>query len=428
MINTIIKNLRDVSLSQKKGRFLSDKSYGFDTVFFIAKFIIHNSKRDLFNRRELRESATEYTEDLFNLRPGTAGAVNYFVETVNLFEYANIIEKVDSNNYRIINPDILEFIGKLPENAYIFLYLLTYMTYKNDGIWPLFEKYCSTKNVEKKEDIANSIFSVFSSKSTSIEDKETNWSKQLVKYSLTILGYINEEYYIARTLRVHDRIWTVEDIALNVAGTRTPITLPKKNDYISKFSKDYVANQLKPYLISVPKIEIAKTEITESIASGLADIKLEMIDLKKVMSIDSKFDKQQFIEIENQIKRRNPSIQSEFRKSLFENNKSICTICSFSYRDFLIASHIKPYAICKDTYDAINHFNGLLLCPNHDKLFEGAKHMTIDYRTGEIILNDSAKRSKEFGMLNGKSIDKRLVQCERKHYLQWHNEQFEKNR
>ena len=44
MINKIIESLGKVSLTQKNGKFLADKSYGFDTVYFISKFILHNAQ------------------------------------------------------------------------------------------------------------------------------------------------------------------------------------------------------------------------------------------------------------------------------------------------------------------------------------------------------------------------------------------------
>ena len=47
MINEIRTTLSNVSLSKNSGKYLSDKSYGFDTTYFIAKFILHNA----INRR-----------------------------------------------------------------------------------------------------------------------------------------------------------------------------------------------------------------------------------------------------------------------------------------------------------------------------------------------------------------------------------------
>ena len=50
--------------------------------------------------------------------------------------------------------------------------------------------------------------------------------------------------------------------------------------------------------------------------------------------------------------------------------------------------------------------------------------MTIDSSTGEIILNEEAKKSKDYNMLQGKKVDMRLINCERTHYLRWHNQRF----
>ena len=40
-----------------------------------------------------------------------------------------------------------------------------------------------------------------------------------------------------------------------------------------------------------------------------------------------------------------------------------------SNKDFLIASHIKPWSKCKSN-QKLDVNNGLLLCPNHDRLFD----------------------------------------------------------
>ena len=66
MINKIKTTLSDVSLSKNVGKYLSDKAYGFDTIYFIAKFILHNSENRRFNRGELRNKAIKYIENLPN--------------------------------------------------------------------------------------------------------------------------------------------------------------------------------------------------------------------------------------------------------------------------------------------------------------------------------------------------------------------------
>lgn len=80
MINNIKTVLSDVSLSKNRGKYLADKSYGFDTVYFISKFLLHNAQNRNFNKSELKSKAIQYIEDIFQLETGTAGAVNYYTE------------------------------------------------------------------------------------------------------------------------------------------------------------------------------------------------------------------------------------------------------------------------------------------------------------------------------------------------------------
>ena len=93
IVKEMVAYFDSLSLSKETGRYLSDKSYGYDTIFFMAKFIQKNKTGNKFNKKEQRQRAIEYIEDIFNLKPGTAGAVNYFVESLNLLEFANIIKK-----------------------------------------------------------------------------------------------------------------------------------------------------------------------------------------------------------------------------------------------------------------------------------------------------------------------------------------------
>lgn len=422
MLRRILNCIHDVSLSKETGRFLADKSYGFDTIFFVSKFIKHNAVNNRFNKTNLRQLAIAYTEDIFQLTPGTAGAVNYFVETINLLEYANIVKKINNSrdDYLVVEPDILDYIAESPENAYIALYAIVWQTFKNDNLLSIYENYCDATSLEDKGRIALTLFGAFVDKSISIGDSSANWAKQLVKYALTILGYANEQNKIARTLNVHEELIDVRDIALNIEGTRTPKDRPKKNDYLEKFNRDYVIFNLRSILIV--RQDYRESIVTDSVASNLADLKLAIQDANNSTETKTTEEKQRYIE--NSVRTRNQAVQRQFRQNLFANNSHCCPVCGYSFEEFLIASHIKPYAECDDTYDAINHYNGLLMCPNHDKVFEGAKHMTIDATTGEIYLSKAAAESKDYSFLAGKRINTVYIDNERRHYLKWHNDRF----
>lgn len=422
MINEIRTTLSNVSLSRENGKYLSDKSYGFDTTFFIAKFIIHNAENRRFNKNALRTKAIKYIEDLFKLTEGTSGAVNYYVETINLLAFANVLTTDNKKDYFISQPDVLAYIAEQPENAYIFLYMLTYMTIKNDGILPYFEKYTFSTDLEEKRRLISQIYDIFVEKFVSIQTPGSNWSKQLVEYTVKVLGFANSMNSIARTLNVQDEIVNIRTACLNVEGTRTPKHLPKANDYLNSFNLNYVKYHINDFLIRPQTILTSQTHVMDTVARNLADLKLAMLDDTIGDEQMTDVERQQYLD--NVIRTRNPAVQNQFRKALLENNDHVCPICGFSFEKFLIASHIRPYAKCEDTYDAINHFNGFLLCPNHDKLFEDAKYMTIEYNTGRIVLSKEAEESKDYGSLAGVSISRNYIHNERRHYLEWHNQRF----
>lgn len=436
MINKIINLLNNVSLTQTNGKFLGDKSYAYDDLYFMSKYILETADdANIFNRAKEDIRATEYIKDIFQLRGKGSGAINYLIEALNILMFSGVIERIDRNRFKIIHKDILEYISSRVENAYLFLYLIVFKTFCNDGIFEDYIKFTKASSSVEKELRLREILEKFKAKSVSIggrsTSEDTNWSKQLVKYALVVLGYANETEYVTRTLRVQSetndtyKIVNVEDISINIEGTRTNAFSKKINDYIYSFAKNYIQSELKRYLIKDFRINLKDIEEQNHIAEDLASLKIEKLILETdAEEYKSKYEQDQYIE--RKVKARNQNIQKTFKEGLLKNNAHRCPLCGFEYEDFLIASHIRPYSKCDDTYDAINNYNGLLLCPNHDKLFEGAKLMTIDASTGEIVLARSIWETKDFGNLKGLFIDKSLVECERRHYLKWHNDQFYK--
>jgi putative restriction endonuclease len=60
--------------------------------------------------------------------------------------------------------------------------------------------------------------------------------------------------------------------------------------------------------------------------------------------------------------------QTKFRRRLFDVSP-FCAVSGFKNSDFLIASHIKPWSKCTDI-ERVDPFNGFLLTPNFDRLFD----------------------------------------------------------
>lgn len=75
--------------------------------------------------------------------------------------------------------------------------------------------------------------------------------------------------------------------------------------------------------------------------------------------------------------------QNKFREALFKRENK-CKICGLAYKELLIASHIKPWSESTPE-EKLNPFNGFLLCPNHDSLFD--KHFITFEDNGQIILS-----------------------------------------
>lgn len=75
--------------------------------------------------------------------------------------------------------------------------------------------------------------------------------------------------------------------------------------------------------------------------------------------------------------------QSDFRRILLCKYGKCC-ICGIDEKELLTASHIKPWTK-SDSKEKVNGYNGLLLCPNHDKLFDSG-FISFD-NTGKILIS-----------------------------------------
>lgn len=423
-----MRYISDVNLSSYRGRFLGDKSYAFDDVYFMAKFISKNTySTNEFRKLDLKDDITDYTCDIFQLNPNSSVVPNYMNEAINVLIFANVLESISHGVYKVKNTDILNYIVERIENAYIFLYILVYKVFENHNLLGFYSDFLKAKDNQKATRIIGDIYDKFVNVSISVGSRkgnDTNWAKMLVKYPLTVLNYANEAKFITRALNITERNVNIFDISINVQGTRTSIHRPKKNEYLTKFNKNYIIENLSKYLFKDIALERVKEGDNDNIAEALADLKIDIIQSKTSFSRDNinTFDQQQYMN--SQIRVRNSGIQKKFKTDLLLNNPHKCVLCDFEFTELLTASHIVPYSQCEDTYDAINHYNGLLLCPIHDWLFESGRYVTIKYDTGEVLMADSIVSAKDFFDLKEKRVDRRLLLNERKHYLKMHNEMF----
>lgn len=422
LTDVILAKCKNLSLKDQvtstDGRFLADKSYGFDTMFFVTRFIQRFRFGNIY-RRDKIDLENEYIMDLFCLRDA-AQVKNYFTEALALLRFVKAVKKISREEYEIIDEDIMDIYSSSFENAYIFHYILCYSIFKTHGLWGYYSSFCMASSQNQKQNIYDQYVKAYDKQDARVKDPTKLWGIFTPKYPMVVLNYANRQNMVARTGRVSEGIVSRTDIALNVQGNRANTDLPKKNSYLDDLSESYIIESIRPFL-SVPITKYSKIDYCDEFSVNVADTKLDMFDARLgiVRKRKSQGNKYKFV---GGIKTR--TVQGEFRGELLKKTPHICPICGFSFEDFLIASHIKPYAKCDDTYDAMNPNNGMLLCPVCDKLFESANYITIEPNTGKVIYVDNIEDEKDFKYLHNKTIKYDYIDCERKHYLKWHYNYF----
>ena len=115
---------------------------------------------------------------------------------------------------------------------------------------------------------------------------------------------------------------------------------------------------------------------------------------------------------------RSSTWQSYFKNQLFKLWGSSCLVTGIKNENLLIGAHIKPWAKSSDE-EKIDPYNGLLLSPNADKLFEIGLISFQD--NGSMMISDKINLSelKKLGIENNIQIgfkEKNLI------YLKYHRE------
>ncbi|MGN0240575.1 MAG: HNH endonuclease [Candidatus Weimeria sp.] len=83
--------------------------------------------------------------------------------------------------------------------------------------------------------------------------------------------------------------------------------------------------------------------------------------------------------------------QTEFRMRLIDYWNGQCAVTGCEKTDLLIASHIKPWRDCTTNKESISKYNGLLLTPNLDALFDAGY---ITFRNdGSIVISPQLSRA-----------------------------------
>jgi hypothetical protein len=109
--------------------------------------------------------------------------------------------------------------------------------------------------------------------------------------------------------------------------------------------------------------------------------------------------------------------QSIFKKGLLCQN-SCCALCGVAYEPLLIASHIKPWKDATDN-ERLDFNNGLLLCPNHDALFDKGYISFSD--NGSLLFSNQINEETRI-LMNLNNEMKIKLNNKQLQYLEWHRE------
>lgn len=109
--------------------------------------------------------------------------------------------------------------------------------------------------------------------------------------------------------------------------------------------------------------------------------------------------------------------QRSFRNALFRRYHK-CALCGVANQDLLIASHIKPWSRA-DHYERTDPDNGLLLCPNHDALFD--RGLISFSEEGTILISSTLDATTKI-FLNVREGMNLELHGKQKAYMKWHRD------
>lgn len=143
-------------------------------------------------------------------------------------------------------------------------------------------------------------------------------------------------------------------------------------------------------------------------------------DLELLQEIEKELDSPIVLEsTERELIAKSRIGQPIFKKALLNYN-SKCRLCGVTDQRFLIAGHIKQWSI-SNNQERLDGNNGLLLCPNHDFLFDKA-YISFNDDGMILISEDLDKEARMFLNIN-ENMSIRMNENQRE-YMKWHRERF----
>lgn len=119
--------------------------------------------------------------------------------------------------------------------------------------------------------------------------------------------------------------------------------------------------------------------------SSVSNDKQELQELQEVFNEMQQVDNLPITQTEKERLIKSRIGQGKFKKLLIKRDCK-CALCGVTDSRVLIASHIKPWSASTNE-ERLDVNNGLLLCPNHDALFD--KHLISFDINGKIVISQS---------------------------------------
>lgn len=231
------------------------------------------------------------------------------------------------------------------------------------------------------------------------------------------LRFLNEQHPGKINNNLTDAV--IDDI---IAEEETKIGT--RNFYNTKHAIDDFQSALRKYLDFIQYLNFILQEVKKIQPLGkkirLEQAKAEIDELMGTIEEVSNFNfndtNDEEADTEYKITRTVRVGQNVFRAKIIDYWEC-CAITGFDDSHLLVASHIKPWKDATNE-ERLDEYNGLLLLPNYDKLFDSG-YISFD-QDGKIVI--SSKLSDEQKKILGLSDDIKLRKIDDKHkkYLDYH--------
>jgi hypothetical protein len=222
----------------------------------------------------------------------------------------------------------------------------------------------------------------------------------------------------------YDKLYMINGDELKVYGSYEVITKQTLIDYINdnideinktqrRWLKKDIDNQTKQVF------NFIKNKVCNNNQENTDNNKLKQYDKKTQKEIIKNVDKKQITETDKEALVKIRINQSQFREQLIKYWGG-CSVTKIAKLDVLIASHIKPWSKCDNDYERLDEYNGLLLIPNLDKLFDRG-HISFD-DDGKILISNYIDAS-EYEILGINESIEIKIEDDHKKYLKFHRDE-----